>query len=540
MTALRRDGTEFPVELTIRPVLGGRRPVHRLPARHHRAQAGRGGATGRPNRWRALVEQIPAVTYLSNFDEAATIVYISPQIESLTGLAPELWIGHPDFWLSRVHPEDVERATRESQARFREKRGFSATYRVRRADDSWIWVEEQSIILPGEDGEPRYLQGVMIDVTERRRREEESRAAQRLESIGQLAGGVAHDFNNLLGIIQGYAELLESAVPETTRSDVARDPASGRTRGGPHAPAAPVRTPQAGRGRPGGRQRGRRRPGGRAPPHPRRARRVHGRSGPRPLPVRMPAGQLEQILVNLVVNARDAMPGGGRLALSTARPGERVIVRVTDSGTGMTDDVAARAFDPFFTTKEKGRGTGLGLATVYGIVRGAGGRVRLDTLPERGTTVEIELPRAEEEPLADEEQVSEPPPPAPPLAGQGETVLLVEDEQAVRELTGRILTENGYRVIDAEDGRRARVLYDHLQGEIDLLLSDVVMPGMSGPQVAEELRGLRPDLRVLYMSGHAGDVLDHHGLAGEELPLLAKPFDRNRLLSGVRAALYAK
>lgn len=540
MTALRRDGSEFPVELTIRPVLGERllfAGYLRDITERKRAEEARRAAE---NRWRALVEQIPAVTYLSNFDEAATIVYISPQIETLTGLEPELWIGHPDFWLSRVHPEDVEHATRESQARFSEKRGFSATYRVRRADDSWIWVEEQSIILPGEDGEPRYLQGVMIDVTERRRREDESRDAQRLESIGQLAGGVAHDFNNLLGIIQGYAELLESAVPETSRSDVheirrAAERAADLTRQlllfGRREPAE----------------------AGLVDANEVVAdledvlRHTLGEHveftvdrAPDPCPVRMPAGQLEQILVNLVVNARDAMPGGGRLALSTARPGDRVIVRVADSGTGMTDEVAARAFDPFFTTKEKGRGTGLGLATVYGIVRGAGGRVRLDTLPERGTTVEIELPRAEEEPLADEQQVFEPPPSPPPLAGQGETVLLVEDEQAVRELTGRILTENGYRVIDAEDGRRARVLYDGLQGEIDLLLSDVVMPGMSGPQVAEELRGMSPDLRVLYMSGHAGDVLDHHGLAGEELQLLEKPFDRNRLLSGVRGALYAK
>ncbi len=164
-------------------------------------------------------------------------------------------------------------------------------------------------------------------------------------------------------------------------------------------------------------------------------------------------------------------------------------------------------------------------------MQGAGGRVSLDTLPSRGTTVEIGLP------LSDEEPTPEADPPALVEAGRGETVLVVEDEKAVRELTGRILAENGYRVIDAADGYRARILCDQFQGEIDLLLSDVVMPGMSGRQVAEELRSLRPSLKVLYMSGHAGDVLDHHGFAGEELQLLEKPFDSNRLLAGVRAAL---
>jgi two-component system cell cycle sensor histidine kinase/response regulator CckA len=531
LTALRRDGSEFPVEVAVGPV-HGERPLFagylRDITERKRAEEARRAAE---SRWRALVEQIPAVTYLGRFDEEASMIYISPQVERLTGFAPERWTDDPGFWLSRVHPEDVESATRESEARFRERRGFSCTYRMRRADGAWIWIEEQSTILYDEEREPRHLQGVMIDVTERRRRDEELTAAQRLESIGQLAGGVAHDFNNLLGIIQGYAELLELEVPESSQSDVkeirrAAERAADLTRQlllfgrresaeagvvnandvvaelrdmlqrtlGEHVDFVVDLAPAAGL-------------------------------------VRMPAGQLEQILVNLVVNARDAMPGGGRLTVSTAIGEERVSLRVTDSGTGMTDDVATRAFDPFFTTKQKGRGTGLGLATVYGIVQGAGGRVWLDTVPGQGTTVEIDLPLAEEHPVSDDDGQ------APPLAGRGETVLLVEDEGAVRELTGRILSENGYRVIDAADGYRARILCDQFQGEINLLISDVVMPGMSGRQVAEQLRSLRPALKVLYMSGHAGDVLDHHGFAGPEMPLLEKPFDSNRLLASVRAAL---
>ena len=531
LTAVRRDGTEFPVELTIGPVLGERLLfagyLRDITERTEAEEARRAAES----RWRALVEQIPAVTYLGRFDETASMIYISPQIERVTGFPPEVWTGDPGFWLSRVHPDDVERATRESQARFRERRGFSCTYRIKRADDQWIWVEEQSTILPDEQGEPGYLQGVMVDVTERRRREEELREAQRLESIGQLAGGVAHDFNNLLGIIQGYAELLETAVPKTSRSDVQEIRRAAER-------AADLTRQLLLFGRPEPAEAGVVNANDTVADLRDMLQRTLGEHveftvdlAPGRCMVRMPAGQLEQILVNLIVNARDAMPGGGRLVLSTTLASERVCLRVSDSGTGMTDDVATRAFDPFFTTKEKGRGTGLGLATVYGIVHRAGGRVGLDTLPGRGTTVEIDLPLTDEEPASAAERAE------PPLAGAGETVLVVEDEPAVRSLTGRMLAENGYHVIVAADGYRARILCDQFQGEIDLLLSDVVMPGMSGREVAEQLRTLRPALRVLYMSGHAGDVLDHHGFAGEELQLLEKPFERDRLLASVRAAL---
>ena len=486
MTALRRDGSEFPVELAITRV-PGERPLFAgylrdITDRKHADEAVR-AAEGR---WRALVEQMPAVTYLALFDEAASMVYVSPQIERLTGHPVDAWTDDPGFWLSCVHPEDVQRAERETRARFAEKRGFLCTYRLRRADGEWIWIEEQSTILYDAEGEPRHLQGVMIDVTQQRRRDEELRETQRLESIGQLAGGVAHDFNNLLGIIHGYAELLEPDVPETSRADVleirrAASCAADLTRqlllfGRREAAEAQLVDLNGVIGN-----------------LREMLRRTLGEHveftvdlSEESSTVLIPAGQLEQILVNLTVNSRDAMPGGGSMTLTTRPAGERVVLRVTDNGTGMSDEVAALAFDPFFTTKEKGRGTGLGLATVYGIVQGAGGRVHLNTMLGEGTTVEVELPLADAEPAP----APDPPPPAP--TGKGETVLLVEDEQAVRELTGRILAENGYEVIHASDGYDARTLSDTFEGRIDLLLSDVVMPGMSGRDVAEELRVVRP------------------------------------------------
>jgi hypothetical protein len=528
---VRRDGTELLVELAIAPVEGEKllwagylRDITERTA----AEVARNAAE---SRWRALVEQIPVVTYLARFDETCTVLYISPQSEAMLGYPPERWIDQPRFWVDHVHPADRDRVQAEASARFREKRGFTCEWRIRAADGEYVWIDEQSTILMGEDGEPAFLQGVMVDVTDRKRHEEELREAQRLESVGQLAGGVAHDFNNLLGIIQGYAELLEADVSETARADVREiRKAAGRaadltrqlllfSRGEPTEAQVVDVNDVVGE-------------------ISNMLERTVGEHVsfetalcPLPCPVSIPAGQLEQILVNLTMNARDSMPGGGVLSVSTHRSDTRVTLAVTDTGTGMSEEVVTRAFNPFFSTKEKGRGTGLGLATVYGIAQGAHGHAAIDSLPGRGTTVTIELP------LALREACQEDWPEASTMSGRGETVLVVEDEDAVRELTGRILSESGYEVMHAADGYRAQAICDEHDGAIHLLLSDLVMPGMSGREVAEALRAARPEIKVLYMSGHSGDVLTHDAAPGDQTPMIEKPFDRRGLLRSVRSAL---
>jgi two-component system cell cycle sensor histidine kinase/response regulator CckA len=242
-------------------------------------------------------------------------------------------------------------------------------------------------------------------------------------------------------------------------------------------------------------------------------------------------GQVEQMLVNLAVNARDAMPGGGELVIDTGRHGDQVRLRVSDSGAGMSAEVVERAFEPFFTTKGSG-GTGLGLATVYGIVTQAGGEVSLTSSVGVGTTVNVLLPTAPTN-TSDISLSSD----ISPAGGRGETLLVVEDEAALRDVAGRILTGAGYHVLTAECGVSALELAARHEGGIDLLVSDVVMPGMLGKELAERLTGARPDTRVLYMSGYAQPVLHSQGTLDPGVALLEKPFTAGDLLAAVRRRL---
>ena len=263
-------------------------------------------------------------------------------------------------------------------------------------------------------------------------------------------------------------------------------------------------------------------------------------------PVKADAGQLEQVLVNLAVNARDAMPGGGKLTIDTAnitvdeayaegrpglKPGRYARLRVSDTGTGMPPEVLARVFEPFFTTKPKGKGTGLGLATFYGIITGAGGYAQIYSEPGLGTTVTGLLPATSEEAAR-----SEAPPAAAPR-GRGETILLVEDEASLQELASRILTRNGYQVCVARTASAAPSIAGDAGQPIDLLLTDVVMPEMLGNEVARRVRAVRPALPVLYMSGYAQPILDTHGAFANQIDLLEKPFSEATLLTRVRRAI---
>jgi CheY-like chemotaxis protein len=263
--------------------------------------------------------------------------------------------------------------------------------------------------------------------------------------------------------------------------------------------------------------------------------------------VKADPGQIEQVVMNLAVNARDAMPSGGKLTIETTNveldenyarnhvavpPGPYMMLSMSDTGAGMTPEVKAKIFEPFFTTKEKGRGTGLGLSMVYGIVKQSGGNIWVYSEPGQGTTFKIYLPRVDE-PLEEAGEVVV----QKELTGRGETILVVEDEEKVRQVTVQILTKNGYTVLEASHGDEAKQICEEHGGPIHLIVTDVVMPGMNGRQLAKSLEPHHPEMKVLYMSGYTDDAIVHHGVLDKGLHFLQKPFNLEDLLKKVREVL---
>jgi PAS domain S-box-containing protein len=398
------------------------------------------------------------------------------------------------------------------------------------------------------------------DVTQREKLERQLNQSQRLESLGQLAGGVAHDFNNLLGVIVNFAlfakekvqasengspsPALQLAIKDIDRVVRAGESASRLThqllafarREVVRPQAIDVNSVVA-----------------ELEPLVSRTLGEHiefiTSPGKDIWPALMDPGQLEQVLTNLAVNARDAMLKGGKLTIDCEnvdvdsayavgrpglKPGRFVRIRVTDTGTGMDSATLLRAFEPFFTTKPKGHGTGLGLATVYGIVNQAGGDVSIYSEVGVGTRVHVLLPASDESPRAPQEEVFAPRQPATA------TILVVEDAEDLREITELILTKNGYRVITAPNGLAALDVVKHNEGKIDLLLTDVVMPHMQGPDLAKQVAALHPEIRVLFMSGYAQPMLGDGGILEEGVILLEKPFTEPVLLAKVELALHAE
>ncbi|MDF1504472.1 ATP-binding protein [Roseisolibacter sp. H3M3-2] len=435
-------------------------------------------------------------------------------------------------------------------------RANAGVWRHLRRDGTTMEVEIFTAITEHE-GRPARL-SVAIDVTARRLAEralqesqEQLRRAQKMEALGRFAGGIAHDFNNLLTGILGYCDLalldLPDGAPE--REDfqairLAAQRAAGLTgqilafsRGQVVQPVPlDLNEVLAGLEPMLGRMIGE------------HIRLVTARA-PALGAVLADPGQVEQIVVNLALNARDAMPEGGLMSLATrderveahdpthpgVPAGRWVVLELRDTGVGMDAETQARIFEPFFTTKERGKGTGLGLATVYGIVRQAGGTVRVRSAPGAGSTFTVYLPRAEA--AAVEPRRAEAP--APPARGGSETVLLVEDEDAVRSIARETLARRGYEVLVAADGPAALALARRREAPIDLLLTDVVMPGMHGRALAEALLRDRPTLRVLFMSGYTEDEVLHRGVSTEALAFIAKPFTPDMLAARVRDVLDA-
>ncbi len=493
-------------------------------------------------RYRGLVESLDEIVYTADFERRLTFVN---HAVSRFGYTPAELLGTDT---RRLIFRDDQAAV--AQARERVIAGATVTleYRMLDARGQLHAMRDVARLLRDDAGRPIGLSGVLVDLTEQRSLEEQLRVAQKMEAVGRLAGGVAHDFNNLLTVIESYAELAseDMAAGDPLAADLqeirrAAERAAVLTRqllAFSRKSILRLEVLDVGEVVVGVEKMLRRLIGEDVEL---RVRVAHSAA------VKADRGQLEQILMNLAVNARDAMPDGGRLELATAdvefdeasarqhvdvAPGPYVRIMVTDTGCGMDVETLSRIFEPFYTTKAPGKGTGLGLAMVYGIVKQSEGAIRVRSEVGVGTTFEIDLPRAAQVPPSESPHRSK----TPRSVGH-ETILVVEDEDNVRELVKRLLEGAGFEVLTAASPKDAEALFAVHGASVDLLLSDVVMPGLNGRALADRLRAARPGLRVLFMSGYNESVLGPHGVVDDGIQLLLKPFAVQELSSAVRRAL---
>jgi len=623
------------------------------------------------DRYKTLVEHMPARSYISMPDNKGSTVYVSPQIEMMTGFTVDEWLSDPNLWSQQLHAQDKERVLAEYQDAVSTRRPFVSEYRALTKDGRTKWWRDEAQVVDNGKVSPLSVHGFVVDITERKQAEEAShrlaaivessedaivasslegtiltwnrgaenlygysagemigrsisvlmppdrrdepfeildairkgedvrpggesirrrkdgtevfvslsvsplrnelgqlvgkaaiardvservrleqkfQQSQRMEAVGKLAGGVAHDFNNLLAVITGYSDLLLREMgggPFSQRVEEIRkaaDRAAGLTRQllafsrkqvfepkvvDLNAVVADIEKmldrligedvhlevrPQIGLGQ-----------------------------------VKADRGQIEQVIMNLAVNARDAMPQGGELTVETAnaeldeayaaahagaRAGRYVMLAVTDTGEGMDAETQRHIFEPFFTTKELGKGTGLGLATVYGIVKQSEGYIAVDSKKGGGTTLQIYLPRIDSLTARPPEVAAEVESPE-----GSETILLAEDEESLRTIVSEILEEAGYTVLVGENPRQIAEVAQSHDGPIHLMLTDVIMPKISGRGLAEQITAVRPEIKVLYMSGYTDDAIAHHGVLKPGIHFIQKPFSSSALLRKVREVL---
>jgi signal transduction histidine kinase/CheY-like chemotaxis protein len=472
--------------------------------------------------------------------------YHSPVVERIACRPPEFYGADPERWLDTVHPEDrqhfrmaLNRLTNRSSSAEEEE------YRILLPDGQIRFVRD-SIRATSLEGESIRLNGIVSDITERKRLEARLREAEKMDAIGRLAGGIAHDFNNLMTIVTGYSILLRDELED---SPPRRDRVDQIYKAAQQANSLTRQLLAFGR---------------RQLLQPRvlnlnevleqmekLLRRllsedielIFVRDQSKHL-IRSESGQIEQVIMNLVINARDAMPHGGKLVVSTAnvnldegylrgkprvKPGAYVHLSVSDTGSGIDAETMAHIFEPFFTTKEQGKGTGLGLATVYGIVKQAGGYITVESEPCHGTAFHVYLPWSEGE-VTHEIAAAVP----KPKRGSSEIILLVEDQEGIRDLISVILRANGYVVLTAQNGQEALCILEKQKQRIDLVVTDVVMPQMSGRALADALSDVRPDAKVLFMSGHVENLDD---LISHRHAFIEKPFPPDALLQKVAEIL---
>jgi PAS domain S-box-containing protein len=490
-------------------------------------------------RFRLIAEHAQDIIFRYRLIPEPAMEYLSPAVESITGYRPEHFYEHPGLIFSLVEPED-----RALLARSWSEEAGTLTIRWNRRSGGVAWIEQRAGAIHDRDGRAVAVEGILRDITERVRAEQnrveleqQLRQAERLDSLGRLAGGIAHDFNNILAVISGYATMLTEELEES----------------GPNRADAQAIEQAAARGSALTRQLlifSRLEPSRPetldlnvvATDMQRLLARTLGEDielrtvlGPDLPPITMDRSKLEQVLMNAVMNSRAAMPSGGRLTIGTsAEPdGDYVCLTITDTGCGMAPEVAARAFEPFFTTKGRGNGTGLGLATAYGVVADAGGTIALESQPDQGTTMRVRLPAGSAD-ATGEAVVAR----VPSAGGRGQRILVVEDEDGVRDIVCRILKKAGYDVHAAGDPQEALKMCLDGNLHVDALLSDVIMPGMSGTQLAAELRRTRPGLPVLFMSGYTSGPKPGGQELPPDAPLLYKPFQTDQLLQTLDQLLH--
>jgi len=498
-------------------------------------------------RFRQLAEAIREVFFLTD-PQMTKMFYVSPAYESIFGRSCGSLYANPRSWDDAIHPDDRERALGE-MAPLGTMLPFDVEYRIVRPDGSGRSIRSRGFPIYNDAGDIYRFAGLAEDVTEGKLLERQVRQATKMDAIGRLASGVAHDFNNLLTVILGFAELVTADV--TLADKHGRDlseiiKAAQRAAGLTKQLLAFSRQQTL---------------------HPAPLdvnglitdiTAMLGRLIGEHIKVTLKLasalslaladrGQLEQVVMNLVVNARDAMPNGGSVTIETADvelenstfhnqaivKGRYVMLAISDTGSGMTRETMGRLFEPFFTTKETGKGTGLGLSTTYGIVKQSKGYIWVYSEVDQGTTFKVYLPQADQSlPLQEPD-----PAVALPVTSVAETVLLVEDEAGVRRLSRRILENAGYRVLEAANGDDAEKTFTRHGKSIDLVITDVIMPGCGGPELLSRLQVQAPALKVLYMSGYTEQSAAHQAGLGRGLPFVQKPFTAEEFQRQVRAAL---
>jgi len=548
LTGRRQDGTEVPVEISLSPVeIEGDLLVIRV-IRDVTEQRRAAEEIAAQRRFlRAVIDLDPNLIFTK--DRLGRFTLANKAVADAYGTTPEALIGKSD---ADVNPnaEQVERFRRDDLEVLETGRDkFIHEERITDATGQERWLQTVKRAIAAVDGTANHVLGVATDITERKGLEIQLFQTQKLEAIGQLAGGVAHDFNNLLTVILGRCALLLSRLsPDASpRRDIdliekTAQRAAALTRQLLAFSRKQILEPKV------------LDLNAVVPGIATMLQRLIGedielvyRPGAELGRVKADPGQLEQVIMNLAVNARDAMPDGGRITIETGnvelgehyarqhvgvQPGQYVMLALSDTGIGMDVATQARIFEPFFTTKAPGKGTGLGLSTVYGIVKQSDGNIWVYSEPGRGTTFKVYLPRVED--AAESVQVIKPAP------GRGtESILLVEDDEGVRALAREVLEDYGYTVFEARDVADAILIAERHTGPIHLLLSDVVMPQMSGRALAERLAPLRPEMKVLFMSGYTDNAIVHHGRLDSDASFVQKPFTPDALARKVREVLDA-